>query len=450
MENFNSSIYLALNNDLKMSKYSNANMAKFHFTNYGYNEGRPFLVKDLFSDFRTEYYNALNLDLQKYKMKPSDLELHFLTKGRFESRLYKPPKDYDLVYLYTDNINYNRAEYYDNILKSIGIQSKIVTEGILNTNSLYILFTHRQIKLYPFYFLLCLENYDVPKILMDLSCGIIVEKVEKIDEIKQYINKINLCNSQNLCKTITDSQGISIDDDYLFKRLLIGHDTPKIELEFKLDSNKIYCLAQPEHAFRMNKFMNQRYKADNLEFIVGVKNPIGWIGSVLSYKNIIHSAIKQELPYITICHDDIVFKETSMNLYRKIIEYLNKNTNWDVFVGIMNITDPYIRILNKIKIDDGIELLQVDMFDNLAFNIYRSSIFEKIKDWDSKYRMYPEDTLPKYLQKNRLVVLTINPFLVDYNYDVSSTISRNKKNEMEMNKIRICENNLSNKKLYFK
>lgn len=446
MEQFNASLYLAINNDLRMTKYGNPNTAKFHFTNYGFTEGRPFMMKELYNDFRPEYYNALNMDLQKYKMKPVDLAIHYLTKGRFEKRMYKPEREYDLIYLYTDNLNYSRAEYYENLLKSIDVPCKIVTDGILNSNCLYILFTHRQIKLYPFYYLLCLDNYDIPQIIMDLSIGLIVDKLETIEKLRPLTNKIYLGN--DIDSLIENSNREKLDDSYLLKRILLGAEHCKLEMNYVLDKEKIYSITQLENTYRYNKFINQRHKPDNLETLVGLKHPIGWIGCGMSYKSIMDSAIKQDLPYITICNDDVVFKDDFSAKYNKIIEYLNKNNNWDIFTGIVNITDPYIKVLNKIKIEDGLELLQIDMFDSLAFNIYRKSMFENIKLWDTKYRMFPEDKLVNHMRKqNRLVILTVNPFLVEYNYDVNSTVSRNKKNELEFNKIRICENNICNKKM---
>ena len=245
------------------------------------------------------------------------------------------------------------------------------------------------------------------------------------------------------------NDNLEFNIDYLLKRLLIGN-LVNIKLEYRLDKSKIYCLTQLEHEFRNNKFKNQRYLPENLEYINGLKHSTPWIGCGMAYRNIIENAIEQDLPYITICNDDIIFKEQSIEQYEKIINYLENNKNWDIFVGINNITDPYMKVMNRIKIDENLELLQIDMFDSLGFNIYRKSMFERIKKWDTKYRIYPDDTLISSIQKpNNLVILTINPFLVDYNFDVNSTI-RNRKNEIQMNKIRICENIIRSKKNFIR
>lgn len=437
MDQFNPTIYLLLNEDLSMGKFNTVKTAPFHFQHYGNIEGRPFRIRDLYNDFRPEYYNTFNLDLQKYKMKPIDLSTHFLNKGRYENRTYKPPLSIDCINLYTDNLNYSRAEYFENVLKSLGINCKIVTDGILNMNELYILFTHRQIKLYPFYFILCLDNYDVPEAILELSSSILVENTQYPETIKKYMNKVYLTSDSN---ELTD--GV-----YLMKRILYGNHYP-IKIEYKLDKDKIYCLTQLEHQYRYSKFIGQKYVPENIEYIVGLKHPVPWMGMCMAYKEIMMNAINLKLPHITICHDDIVFNQSFKEKYAKIIENLEKVEEWDMFVGLLNTTDPYFKLLGKLKVDD-MELLQVESFSNASFVIYNHTMFDKIAKWETKYRKVTDDHFIPYLNKNyRLKIFTIHPFLVEYNYDVGSTISRGKKNELEMNKIRICENIILNKKIF--
>jgi hypothetical protein len=436
---FHPAQYLSINNDLRNTKYNTPQMAKFHFMNYGIAEGRPHLIRDIYPDYRPEYYNTFNIDLQKYRMKSIDLAQHFLNKGRFENRIYKPIFDSNTVYIYTDNINYSRAEYFENLLKSIHMPCKITTDGILNTNCMYILMTHRQIKLYPFYFLLCLDDYDIQEIIMELSSGILVDNVNKIDSIKKYIHKTYL----------TSCDRDDIQDSYLMKRVLLANEITNVDLEYNLNSNKIYCITQPEHAYRYKKFDGQRYKPENLEYIVGLKHNVPWIGTGMTYKELAKNAMKQDLPFITICNDDVIFREDFVEKYEKIIGYLREDKNWDMFIGMMNVNDNYLRVHSKTKVDDELDILQVDAIGSLGFVIFRKSMFEKMIGWDSLYRMFPNDKMVNYLQKdgNKLTILTTNPFLVDYNYDVYSTVSKNKKNEMELNKIAMCENIIRMKKM---
>ncbi len=452
MDLFHPSIYLLLNDDLRRTKYNTPQMAKFHYQNYGIAEGRPNTIRDLYPDFRPEYYNTFNIDLQRYKMKPVDLALHFLNKGRFENRMYKPILDSSMIYIYTDNINYSKAEYFENILKSMNLPVKITTDGILNTNCMYLLLTHRQIKLYPFYFLLCLDNYDIPKIVLDLCQGILTQGISTQGILTQTPQTPTNLEEYNYKMYYIDSSTEYADESYLMKRMLLANEFPKIEPEYLLDSNKIFCITQPEHQYRFNKFDGQRYKPQNLQYIVGLKHNVPWIGCGMTYREIAKNAMKLDLPYITICNDDVIFREDFAEKYEKIMEYLKANENWDLFTGIMNINDPYLRILNKIKVTNELELLQVDVFSGLGFLVIRKSMFEKMSRWDTIYRNFPHDKLVQYLQRDssKLTILTTNPFLVDSNYDVKSTISKNKKNEVELNKITMCENIIRTKKCILK
>ncbi len=439
MDQFHSVIYLLLNNDLRNTKYSTEQMAKFHYANYGIAEGRPSTIREVYPDFRPEHYNTFNIDLQKYRMNSINLAQHYLNRGRFENRQYKPIFDASCVYIYTDNINYTKAEYFENLLKSINVQSKITTDGILNTNCLYILLTHRQIKLYPFYFLLCLDSYDIQEIILQLSAGIIVDRIDDIEPIKNYVYKSYLMNTEHE----------SIQDSYMMKRILMANEIYNVDFEYSLNSNKIYCITQPEHHYRYNKFDKQRYKPENLSYILGLKHNVGWIGCGMTYREIAKNAMKQGLPFVAICNDDVVFGEDFAVKYEKIVGHLRENTNWDMFVGLMNNADNYLRVVDKRKVDGDLELLQVDAIGNLGFVIFRKSMFEKLIGWDCPNRVFPNDKLVNYLQKdsNRLTILTTNPFLVDYNYDVYSTVSKHKKNEMELNKITMCENIIRMKKM---
>jgi GR25 family glycosyltransferase involved in LPS biosynthesis len=445
MTDFDPNIYMLINEDLKNTKYDNIQLASFHWNAYGNNEGRPSNIRDLYNDFRPNFYNLFNVDLQKYRLRPNKLVEHWLTKGRYENRKYKPDLNWECIYLYTDDLNYSRAETFSNYLTQLGIENKITTEQVLNTPHFYILFTHRQIKYFPYYFVLYLDNYDISATIIDFSWCILVDNLEIPENIKQYIHKIYLIKSENPEITLV------IENTELIRRFLIGCQYNNLGYELNLDQSNIYCLTQIEYNYRLNKFRNQRYLPSNIDYINGIKHPIGWIGCGSSYKYIMQNAIRLNLPYITICHDDVLFNNNFNKYYEAILTYLLNNTQiWDVFIGINSYPDNNIKIYNKYKTKDGIELLHINQISSLAFVIFNNSSFTRVESWKTVTRNYPKDLLVNYLNEKKLKVLTTNPFLVHYVLDVNSTISISKKNEHTFNKIRLCENNILSKKVFLK
>lgn len=438
-------IYLSINEDLKNTKYSTPDATKFHWKSYGYTEGRPSNVRDLYNDFNPVYYNFMNPDLQRYKLSTINLVRHWITKGRFEGRKYCPDLNTETVFLYTDDINYSRAEAFSHHLNLLGINYKIITSPILNTHSLYILFTHREVQVFPYYYILYLDNYDILENIINNARIILVDILNIPVNLKKYLHK--------LCLVVSENPEITLiaDSSDLVKRALIASDYPDLDLKLELEPKIIYCLTQIEYNYRLNKFRNQRYLPNNIDYINGIKHPVPWIGCSLSYKSIIKNAISQNLPYITICQDDILFTEYFNINYDNIITYLLNNDIWDVFIGLNTYTDPNLKVLNKFKSNSSpLELLQINQISSLAFVIFNKSVFNLIENWETKTRSYPKDLLVNYLNTKKLRILTTNPFLVRLNLDVNSTMALQKKNETTLNKIRVCENLILNKKIFVK
>jgi len=93
--NFNWNTYLMLNKDL-MDECKTEHMAKLHYISFGKKEGRIYefdnssiQLKDIPSDFVWSKYLQMNIDLCKVITDKKTAELHYLTFGINERRLFK-------------------------------------------------------------------------------------------------------------------------------------------------------------------------------------------------------------------------------------------------------------------------------------------------------------------------------------------------------------------------
>jgi len=430
MNVFNPIIYKLLNFDLLNLTTT---QAQNHYYKHGISEGRPYSIRCVYNDFRSDYYKALNPDL---KMTDLELQIHWLKRGRFENRRYKPQINKEHIILYFDENNEEsktNAEKFSQLLINLNIPNIVSSNQHLSTDHFYILFSIDNIKFFPFYFILNLTNYNINNIILELSSALCINQTDVPSHLKPYLSKCYFINRINTTLT----------DEYLIKRLFIGVECCNMSILnlHTLDINKIHVLTLLETRERTNAFI-QNTNNINYQMVYGLKHSVPYIGCAMSYKFIIENAKKMGLPYIIICEDDTLFPDDFNEKLKIIIKYLENNKDsWDMFVGIMENVSTDAKVLFNVKLERNIELCKINKFSSMVFNIYNSSVYDKILSWNPFLRSL-DNQIDGYLNKLNLNILTIRPFLVSYNTKLNSTIWKNRPNNISQNSIQDSNNKL--------
>jgi GR25 family glycosyltransferase involved in LPS biosynthesis len=431
MNVFNPVIYKLLNFDLLNLTTT---QAQNHYYKHGILEGRPYSIRCVYNDFRSDYYKALNPDL---KMNDLELQIHWLKRGRFENRKFKPQINKEHIILYFDEKNEEtkiNAQKFSQLLTNLNIPNIVSSNQYLNTDHFYMLFSINNIKFFPFYFILNLENYNINNVILELSSALCINQQDFSSHLKQYSSKSYFINSNNT----------NITNEYLIKRLLIGVeccDMCILNLDV-LDVSKIHVLTLLETRERTNAFIENTNTNINYQMIYGLKHAVPYIGCAMSYKFIIQNAKKQNLPYIIICEDDTLFSSDFNEKLKIILDYLENNkSSWDMFVGIMESVSADTKVSYKVKLERNIELCKISHFSSMVFNIYNSSVYDKVLSWNPYLRSL-DNQIDGYLNKLNLNILTVRPFLVNYNTKLNSTIWKNRPNNISQNSIQDSNNKI--------
>lgn len=183
------------------------------------------------------------------------------------------------------------------------------------------------------------------------------------------------------------------------------------------DNDRI-CLSIPECIARRDAFVEDNKFGFN--FFPALRHKTGWIGCGMSYKFILKKAAEQKLSRILVCEDDVYFPPDFEDKFNKILEFLDKNGDWNVFSGIMADVGR-VKIL-KHENADGIDLVYLNRMISMVFNMYDGSVFELIANWDETNHNVDKNAVDRYLEDKNLRVVTSCPFLVGHKEDLSSTI----------------------------
>lgn len=182
--------------------------------------------------------------------------------------------------------------------------------------------------------------------------------------------------------------------------------------------NNRVCLSLPESIDRKKAFEN-----DNLygfSFFPGLKHKLGWVGCGMSYKFILKKAADQGLSRILVCEDDVYFPPDFKDKFVSVLEFLEKNNDWNVFSGIMADVGR-VKILKYCE-ENGIDFVYLDKMISMVFNLYDKSVFPLIANWDETNRDVEANAIDRYLEDKKLRIVTTCPFLVGHKEDLNSTI----------------------------
>jgi hypothetical protein len=371
MYQFHPAIYIALNPELRIT---NVNMAQKHYLENGKKEGRKIDIRQLYPDFRPEIYLSLNPDVAKFKPNPIDTQLHWLQKGRYENRLYKPIMLKETIFLYTDLQNEERCMEFSKNLTKLGIQNTVTQDGTLTTNNLYILFTLQKIKHYPFYFILNLLEYRVNVALLDLSLAICTGLPNLVPK---FSNKMY---------DLTPSE---ISLEILINRLLvsIGYIQLKNEIP-SVEKDKIHIIHNIDNKNALRTFTSQPLYSNytsSIQFIYTVKCVNEIVEEGTTIKNIIIEAKKKKLPYVIIGGVNLIFTKNYENTVSKTLQYL-ESTEWDIITHVKSI-DAIPDLIEIIQIDPKIELLRPEVLPDSSFMIINHTLYDHIISWNGSNRM---------------------------------------------------------------
>ena len=140
----------------------------------------------------------------------------------------------------------------------------------------------------------------------------------------------------------------------------------------------------------------------------------------MSYKFMLKKAAEQDLNKILICEDDVYFPPDFEEKFEKVLAYTEKNTDWNIFSGIMADVGR-VKILKHAREND-VDFVYLDKIISMVFNLYDRSAFDLVAEWDELNRNVHSNAIDRYLENRKLRVLTTCPFLVGHKEDLSSTI----------------------------
>ncbi len=194
---------------------------------------------------------------------------------------------------------------------------------------------------------------------------------------------------------------------YNIQRNLVGIPSINImNIEYNLDSNKIYCLHLFETPYRLIDFKNQNYHPDVTIYPAIKYNP-GWVGCAHSYRNLIWNAKRCNLENITICEDDCQFKLDFDKKYKIILDFLKK-IKWDIFVGCVAGLPKDTQIINIYKFQE-MTFIEINKMHSMVFNIYNNSVYDIICDW-KKSKERDTNQIDQYIKNKNLKIIISYPF----------------------------------------
>lgn len=350
-------------------------------------------------------------------------------------------KEYDV--LFYGDINNDRRKKY---LKAIGEQFNLHIASEVYGEDLYAEMNKAKIVINVHYYEdALLETTRLYETLSVSDCLIISERsgdpreeaalegivdFVKVDDVEAMVERIRywLAHEDERAEKVAKSREflknrVSSMQFYLY-RFLLANDRISFDRFYEdvggyvhFNTDRI-CLSLPESTERRAGF-----DADNVygfEVFPGLKHRLGWIGCGMSYKFLLRKAMEQRMEKILICEDDVYFPPDFEERFGKVLNYIEKNNDWNVFSGIM----ADIGNVKPLKYaqENGEELIYLDRMISTVFNLYDKSIFEAISSWDNMNRDVHHNTIDRYLENKELRILAACPFLVGHKEDLNSTI----------------------------
>lgn len=207
-------------------------------------------------------------------------------------------------------------------------------------------------------------------------------------------------------------------------RFLLANDLIGFDDFYRTSSDYIslegdrVCLSMIESARRRKAFdADNRY---GFRYFPGLRHAIGWVGCAMSYKFIFKKAVEQGFDRLLVCEDDVCFPDDFKERFDRVLEYVEKHPEYDIFSGIMaDLGDAEVSGVEEYK---GETFVALDRVISMVFNLYDKRVFETIADWNEQDRVRESNTIDRYLESKRFKALTTCPFLTGHKEELDSTI----------------------------
>lgn len=214
--------------------------------------------------------------------------------------------------------------------------------------------------------------------------------------------------------------------DYFFYRFLLATDNITFEEFWHLAGHKVelpsdtVCLSLPEYVERAAAFNEEN--RFGFSCFPGLRHTQGWIGCAMSYKYLIMLAREQGLRQIMICEDDVEFPSDFEMRWRDIRECLNEaDITWDIFAGLIADLDKDVNVLGLYKFRHQ-RFAVINKLMSMVFNAYSERVYDTIVRWDENNHDVTTNTIDRYLEREALNILMVDPFLVGHKESQQSTI----------------------------
>jgi GR25 family glycosyltransferase involved in LPS biosynthesis len=120
------------------------------------------------------------------------------------------------------------------------------------------------------------------------------------------------------------------------------------------------------------------YTNINLIFVDAIKHNPGAIGCSLSFKKCVSIAKVKKLPYIIIAEDDCMPMNNFENRLKNILEYLESNNDWSLFLGAVRKSN---RIVKKFTFEKE-TIYAIKRGHCAHLSIFHSSIYDDVLNFD--------------------------------------------------------------------
>jgi len=120
------------------------------------------------------------------------------------------------------------------------------------------------------------------------------------------------------------------------------------------------------------------YTNINLIFIDAIKHNPGHIGCSRSFKKCVGIAKEKQLPYIIIAEDDCMPMNNFENRLQNILEYLESNNSWSLFLGAVRKSN---RIVTKFSFEKE-PIYAIKKGHCAHLSIFHSSIYDDVLKFD--------------------------------------------------------------------
>ncbi len=162
---------------------------------------------------------------------------------------------------------------------------------------------------------------------------------------------------------------------------------------------------------------------DGCELFDGIRHSSSWIGCGCSFSALSRYALANDIAKMTVIEDDVDLPKNFNVTFHEVNEYLNaRNSDWDIFSGLMADVHPDTKILAVEHVGDR-TYVTIDKMMSCVFNIYNKRALEVLSQWNPLDTDVATNTIDKYLERcEGLRVVLALPFLAGHKENVTSTL----------------------------